>query len=535
VKREKNFMYKTLKFLALGLALMLSPIPKSMSQAVQQTNIIYPAQTFTATSQTGTVITLGQSPSGNGGSNSVGNITVSGSSLSTATFTVLGSSDGGNTYTALNVNLITTPATVATTTTVTAGGVYQVNLAGITQVEFQTSGTFTATSLTLTLTTSPTGIIARTSGGGSGGSGTVNSATAFSPAYYPATGTAVSGATPFNGLQEDSTTGPPAAASSSNVQSAIGNGVYVPVGGYYAGTATGAVNVLAVTLPAGIGTPTQAQLIGIPVTFTANLANTTTTPTLNISTLGAITITKCSTTVLVAGDISTTSVAQVIYNGTNYVLQNPQVGICQSSTSAAIFNGTDFEAGAFIVNGTNTGMKSAVFADNLTIQGGATSSSSGTAGSTSIIGGGNTGTGSAGLATMQAGPNTGTGPQGFANTQQSFTVAAALAATFEAVSMTATGDQVAASAAGSLTNVGIAQTVGGTGTQLYVVTNGKTTARFDGTPVIGDVACYPLSGGTVGLLHDNGTTACTLGESAGIITGQVSGSGSGATATVLIR
>ena len=44
------------------------------------------------------------------------------------------------------------------------------------------------------------------------GSGTVNSGTAFSPTYYAATGTAVSGTTPFNGIQYDSTTAAPAAA-----------------------------------------------------------------------------------------------------------------------------------------------------------------------------------------------------------------------------------------------------------------------------------------------------------------------------------
>jgi hypothetical protein len=48
-------------------------------------------------------------------------------------------------------------------------------------------------------------------------SGTVNSASAFAPAYYPAAGSAVSGATPFNGLQVDSTTGPPTAGTSASV------------------------------------------------------------------------------------------------------------------------------------------------------------------------------------------------------------------------------------------------------------------------------------------------------------------------------
>jgi hypothetical protein len=60
------------------------------------------------------------------------------------------------------------------------------------------------------------------------GTGTVNSGSAFAPAYYPALGTAVSGATPFTGLQYDSTSAAPAAATSTEVQSAIGSNVYAP-------------------------------------------------------------------------------------------------------------------------------------------------------------------------------------------------------------------------------------------------------------------------------------------------------------------
>lgn len=43
------------------------------------------------------------------------------------------------------------------------------------------------------------------------GSGTLNTAAAFSPAYYPTAGTTVSGATPFSGFQLNSTSGPPRA------------------------------------------------------------------------------------------------------------------------------------------------------------------------------------------------------------------------------------------------------------------------------------------------------------------------------------
>jgi hypothetical protein len=53
-------------------------------------------------------------------------------------------------------------------------------------------------------------------------SGTVNPASAFASAYYPAAGDAVSGATPFNGIGFFSTTAPPTAATSTQIQSAIG-------------------------------------------------------------------------------------------------------------------------------------------------------------------------------------------------------------------------------------------------------------------------------------------------------------------------
>lgn len=64
------------------------------------------------------------------------------------------------------------------------------------------------------------------SGGGGGGQGTVNNGAAFAPVYYPAAGTAVSGATPFTGPGCYSTTAPPALCTSSQLQSVIGSGIY---------------------------------------------------------------------------------------------------------------------------------------------------------------------------------------------------------------------------------------------------------------------------------------------------------------------
>lgn len=300
-----------------------------------------------------------------------------------------------------------------------------------------------------------------------------------------------------------------------------------------AGTATGAVNVLAVSiLPTSL---TLSNLLGVPITFIPNLANTTTTPTLTVNSLTATTIVKGTSTALASGDLALNTPTTVIYNGTNFVLQNPQSLVTQIGASGnfGLTGSNGFTAQNIRSNSATASLNIQSGQDGgnategiLTLRGGTTSSATGTGGNAVL---------EAGAATSTAN-NTGM-VQGFANVQQSFKVAAALAATFEAVAIGTTDDVVIASPLGGFTNVGIAQTVGASNGQLFVVSHGKTTARFDGTPVIGDLACYPpASTGTIGLLHDNGSgSACTLGESAGPITGQVSGSGSGATATVLLR
>jgi hypothetical protein len=59
--------------------------------------------------------------------------------------------------------------------------------------------------------------------GGGEGSGTVNGGTQWSPTYYAATGTAVSGTTPFTGLQYWPGSGAPAAATAAQVVAVIGS------------------------------------------------------------------------------------------------------------------------------------------------------------------------------------------------------------------------------------------------------------------------------------------------------------------------
>jgi hypothetical protein len=273
-----------------------------------------------------------------------------------------------------------------------------------------------------------------------------------------------------------------------------------------------------------------SQLLGVPVTFLPNLANTTSTPTLNVNSLGAETITKGSGTVLSVGDLATTVIAEVIWNGTNFVLQNPQVGIVQTTGGQG---GTSFASGQLKTNSivSNNSATSSVeysAAQNLS------SSSASNLGAAILYGPTNTSTGAAGNASVQAGANTSTGQQGFANVIQSFTIAAATTIGY-VMQMTTTTDRVVAAALGSTNNLGVATTVGGTAAQLWVASEGKVLVVFDGTPVVGDYACAPPAAtGTIGLAHDNALVACPAGQNLGIITGQVSGTGSGATATVLL-
>lgn len=214
----------------------------------------------------------------------------------------------------------------------------------------------------------------------------------------------------------------------------------------------------------------------------------------------------------------TSGFLQVTINGLVQASNFGTSGTVQSNTYQSEGGATTSTAFTGGQDGSNAGATEG----NGTVRGGNNSSSTGTAGNGIVA---------AGAASNAA------GVQGFAQVQQSFRTASALGATFEVVAPTTTGDQVAAATAGNTyTNIGVAQTVGGTNAQLYVVTNGKTTTRFDGTPVIKDIACTPpTSTGTTGLAHDNGTAQCPPGQALGIITGQVSGSGSGATATVLLQ
>lgn len=161
-------------FLLMGAGQDFAQLASPYSQSV------WPAQTFTATGQTGAVLQLNglSTPSSTVGSSfNSGTFTVTGSSLTTVTFSIQGSSDNGVTYYALPIYTAASPTSSPTTTvTATTNGLYQVSLAGITHVRIVTSGTFTATTVSIVFTSSPNAGVAKgsSSGGGSGNNAPVN-------------------------------------------------------------------------------------------------------------------------------------------------------------------------------------------------------------------------------------------------------------------------------------------------------------------------------------------------------------------------
>ncbi len=143
------------------------------------------------------------------------------------------------------------------------------------------------------------------------GSGTVNSGTAFSPAYYPATGAAVSGTTPFAGLGYWSTTTAPAAATAAQVVGVIGATAVqnaqtsVNFSGSLAGDVTGRQSATVVGKLNGSVVPASATVIGSNasaqlISQTGTIANSTTGNAATASSL-ATAPTTCSATQAATG------------------------------------------------------------------------------------------------------------------------------------------------------------------------------------------------------------------------------------------
>lgn len=98
--------------------------------------------------------------------------------------------------------------------------------------------------------------------------------------------------------------------------SAMSVAIFQDASHIYGGTSTGAANVYAATLSPAI----SSYVDGMMLTFLSHQANTSTTPTLNVNSVGAKTITKTSGA-LAANDIVINKICWVAYDGDADVFQ----------------------------------------------------------------------------------------------------------------------------------------------------------------------------------------------------------------------
>ena len=124
---------------------------------------------------------------------------------------------------------------------------------------------------------------------------------------------------------------------------------------YDVGVDTGTVNAASVVVSAF---SSQYESFGEEVKFSPAYANTSTMPTFSLNGVSALTITKCGQLPLAAGDYTTTDVADVIYDGMYWELQNPVTGCSAGSSytlpiaTTSILGGVKPDGTTCTVNGT---------------------------------------------------------------------------------------------------------------------------------------------------------------------------------------
>lgn len=100
-----------------------------------------------------------------------------------------------------------------------------------------------------------------------------------------------------------------------------------------------------------------ALTAGLEVRWKPTAANTAAAPTLAVNGLAATPITKLGTAALIAGDLTTTAIADAIYDGTEFQLQNPQTAASggQVYPGAGIPNSTGSSYGtSYTTSGSGT-------------------------------------------------------------------------------------------------------------------------------------------------------------------------------------
>lgn len=306
----------------------------------------FPLTIFPDVSMT-TVATSAPQPVG--ASYASGTLQLVGNGLTTATIAVYGcnlrSCTSAN-YFALPMQTCgDTSGTFATTQTATANACYRFSLAGITNYEYVTSGTFTATSITLTLTASPNAQIGR-AGGGSGGSG-VSSFNSRTGAVSPANGDYT-----FDQIGSGTNLGHGLVCGAGCVISGTGGGFINANelnGTLLSGLATGlltnttstgvpTITTMGTGVATFLGTPTSANLASAltdetgtgPAVFAASPALTG-TPTVPTAAAGTNTTQAASTAFVLASSVPIISNANFVFDGDSRTAGVNATAVCGAS------------------------------------------------------------------------------------------------------------------------------------------------------------------------------------------------------------
>ena len=230
----------------------------------------------------------------------------------------------------------------------------------LSRYEFDKNGNPISSAISQTSTSIPT-----LNGGGYTGNVTLPSATPGGIPYVPSSGPLASSASLAANavVVGGGTSGPATISPDSTVTHALFATTTAPI--FRAiGTSDTSINWYAVG-----GGIAQAQTVtlspaatalsaGLVVNWKPNAANTASGPTLAVNGLTATTITKCGTAPLVPNDLTTSAIARVIYDGTEFQLQNPQAVTCGSvvplcgGASVNIASGTTVYAAFGTSNGT---------------------------------------------------------------------------------------------------------------------------------------------------------------------------------------